>query len=141
MIVNSVRAYEHQGLRWALPWWDREVIDFWAGVTLRARVGNRLRRDLASFVGWPVATRSQLARAQASLERQARILTLDQAAKKLRNLARSSTTRSRYRNEELACLALFGETRYQASFHGTETPRAMLAEDVLATLGAGAQRE
>ena len=134
MIVNSVRAYETHGFRWWLPWWDREVMDFWSHVPLRQRVGQRLRREIAELVGWPLAARTRLARVEAELERQARILTLDQPAKKVRNLARRSTKSNRYQNEELACLALFGEARYRASFHGTETPRAMLAEDVLAVI-------
>jgi asparagine synthase (glutamine-hydrolysing) len=131
MIVNSVRAYEHCGLRWALPWWDREVLDFWSTVPLGGRIGQGLRGELAVAAGWPRATRPRRARVQARLERVIRTSTLDHAAKKLRSLARRSTKASRYRKDELACFALFGESRFRESFHGTEVPRALLAEDVL----------
>jgi len=134
LIANSVRTYEHQDLEWALPWWDREVVNFWARVPLRQRVGQRLRRDLAELVGWPTTSRSMLDSLEARLDRQVRVLALDDHAKKLRNLARRSTKRSRYHNDPLACLALFGEERFMQSFHGTETPRALLAEDVLSSL-------
>ena len=134
LIVNSVRVYEHQGLRWALPWWDREVLDFWARVPLRQRVGHPLRDELAERAGWPATAPSALDGLQSRLERQVRMLALDGAAKKLRNLARRATKRSRYQHDELACFALFGEKRFVRSFHGTETPRAMLAEDLLKSL-------
>lgn len=136
LIVNSVRVYEHQDLRWALPWWDREVLDFWARVPLRQRVGHPLRCELAELAGWPTKAPSALDSLQSRLERQARMLALDGPAKKVRNLARRATKRSRYHHDELACLGLFGEERYLRSFHGTETPRAMLAEDLLKSLDA-----
>jgi asparagine synthase (glutamine-hydrolysing) len=136
LIVNSVRVYEHQDLRWALPWWDREVLDFWARVPLRQRVATPLRCELAAAAGWPTKAPSLLDSLQSRLERQARVLALDGPAKKVRNLARRVTKRSRYHHDELACLGLFGEQRYLRSFHGTETPRAMLAEDLLESLDA-----
>ncbi len=136
LIVNSVRVYEHQDLRWALPWWDRAVLDFWTRVPLHQRVGHPLRNQLAEAAGWPTTAPSALDSLQSRLERQARLLALDGAAKKIRNLARRATKRSRYHNDELACLGLFGEERYLQSFHGTETPRAMLAEDLLKSLDA-----
>lgn len=40
-IVNSVRVYEDFGYQWRLPWWDSEIMDFWAKVPLQLRV-NRL---------------------------------------------------------------------------------------------------
>jgi hypothetical protein len=134
MIVNSVRTYEDDELRWAVPWWDREVLDFWARVPLGQRVGQRLRAELATHVGWPTQSRSMLDNLQERLDKGVRRLALDGPAKKARNLARRATKKSRYENEELACLALFGKERYLRSFHGTETPRAMLAEDVLRSL-------
>ena len=134
MIANSVRVYEHQSLRWALPWWDRQVLDFWARVPLRQRVGQRLRRAIAERVEWPTTSRSMLDSLEALLDRSVRMASLDLPAKKLRNLARRSNKRSRYHGDPLACLALFGEDRFMRSFHGTETPRALLAEDVLRSL-------
>jgi asparagine synthase (glutamine-hydrolysing) len=136
LIVNSVRVYEHTDLRWAVPWWDRDVVDFWSRVPLRQRVGQRLRHELGQRVGWPASSRSTLDHLQERMDRQVRTLGLESLAKSLRRVARRSTRASRYRNDELACFALFGEERYARSFHGTETPRAMLGEDVLAALDA-----
>ena len=136
LIVNSVRVYEHHDLRWALPWWDREVLDFWARVPLRQRVGHPLRDELAEVAGWPTTAPSTLGSLQSWLEHQARTLALDGVAKKVRNAARRVTKRSRYRHDELACFGLFGEERFVRSFHGTETPRAILAEDLLESLDA-----
>ncbi len=134
IIVNGVRAFEHQDLRWALPWWDRAVMDFWAKAPLQQRVGQRLRRELAEFVGWPTASRSMLDSAQDWIERRVRTLALDGPAKKVRNRARNTTKASRYDNDELACLALIGKERFLRTYTGTQTPRAFLAEDVLAAL-------
>jgi asparagine synthase (glutamine-hydrolysing) len=136
IIVNGVRAYEDQDLRWALPWWDREVMDFWARVPLQLRVGQRLRRELAELVGWPTASRSALDSLQERVDRQVRMLALDGPAKKARNLARRATRRGRYDNDELACLALIGKERFLRTYTGTQTPRAFLAEDVLSALDA-----
>jgi asparagine synthase (glutamine-hydrolysing) len=134
MIANSVRVYEEQDLRWALPWWDREVLDFWARAPLRQRVGQRLRRAIAERVEWPTTSRSLLDSLETLLDRSVRIASLDLPAKKLRNAARRASKRNRYHGDPLACLALFGEDRFLQSFHGTETPRALLAEDVLRSL-------
>ena len=136
MIVNGVRAYEHQDLRWAVPWWDREVLDFWARVPLRQRVGQVLRRELAELAAWPTSSRSMLDDLQDRLDRTVHVLGLDGPAKRMRNLARRSTKRSRYHQDEMACLALFGEARFLESYEGTQTPRAFLAEDVLSALDA-----
>jgi len=43
-IVNSVRAYDFFGLSWWLPWWDNEVLAFWANVPLELLKGRRLYR-------------------------------------------------------------------------------------------------
>ncbi len=42
-IVNSVRVYEGHGFDWWLPWWDEELLRFWASVPLSLRFGTRLR--------------------------------------------------------------------------------------------------
>ncbi|MBN1668941.1 MAG: hypothetical protein JW862_17750 [Anaerolineales bacterium] len=31
-VVNSVRVYESFGYDWRIPWWDREILDFWLAV-------------------------------------------------------------------------------------------------------------
>lgn len=39
-IVNSVRAYEFQGLDWYLPLWDDEFANFWNAIPCAERVGS-----------------------------------------------------------------------------------------------------
>lgn len=41
-IVNSVRVYEDLGYDWRLPLWDAELMDFWAEVPLKFRLGRKL---------------------------------------------------------------------------------------------------
>lgn len=43
-VINGVRCYEHFGLGWALPLWQRDFIEFWRRVPLA------LRRDKALYV-------------------------------------------------------------------------------------------
>lgn len=43
-IVNAVRSYEHFGLEWRLPLWDREIMDIFACVPLALKMGKRLYR-------------------------------------------------------------------------------------------------
>ena len=40
-IVNSVRVYEFWGYEWSLPFWDAEFMDFWRGVPIRMRIGQK----------------------------------------------------------------------------------------------------
>ncbi|MGH7339280.1 MAG: asparagine synthase-related protein, partial [Candidatus Rokuibacteriota bacterium] len=44
-ICNSLRVYEGFGHEWRLPWYDAELIDFWARVPLGLRTGRRLYLD------------------------------------------------------------------------------------------------
>jgi hypothetical protein len=37
LIVNSLRVYENHGLDWSLPLWDREWVEYWSGIPIRAR--------------------------------------------------------------------------------------------------------
>lgn len=41
-IVNSVRVYEFWGYEWWLPLWDYEMMEFWARIPLKLRVGQIL---------------------------------------------------------------------------------------------------
>ena len=58
-IINGQRAYEYVGLDWALPFWDREVVDFWRGVPHEQKFNQKLYKqyletwDFESlFSGW-----------------------------------------------------------------------------------------
>lgn len=41
-IINSVRVYEFWGYEWRIPLWDKELMDFWAKVPLKYRIGKNL---------------------------------------------------------------------------------------------------
>lgn len=41
-IANAVRVYEFWSYDWRLPYWDAEIMTFWAGVPLELRNGGRL---------------------------------------------------------------------------------------------------
>lgn len=134
LIVNAVRVYESQGLRWALPWWDREVVDFWARVPLQQRIGQRLRADLATFVGWPRTSRSVRDQVEAHLNKGVRVFRVEDAAKRVRNLGRRVRKRSQFHGHPLACFALIDEEHFRRSYSGRETVWTYVGEMLLASL-------
>lgn len=44
-IVNSIRVYEFFGFDSRLPFWDRELVDFWLMVPAKERVGRKIFRE------------------------------------------------------------------------------------------------
>ncbi len=72
-IVNSVRVYEDLGYDWRLPLWDAELMDFWAEVPLKLRLGRRLWHlyqqqylpipvPVFKNLNWPLRARNKLLR-------------------------------------------------------------------------------
>lgn len=73
-VINGQRSYDFLGLDWALPLWDRQLVDFWRDVPIQHKFRQRLyRRYLESwdFKGlfrgynpvvwqWPGATKAVL---------------------------------------------------------------------------------
>ncbi|NWJ51748.1 MAG: hypothetical protein HXX14_12885 [Bacteroidetes bacterium] len=41
-INNSVRAYEFFGLSWRLPFWEKDVVDFWQGIDFQKRINRTI---------------------------------------------------------------------------------------------------
>jgi asparagine synthase (glutamine-hydrolysing) len=39
-IVNSVRSYEYLGFNWALPFWDKELVEFWLRIKRKYKIGR-----------------------------------------------------------------------------------------------------
>jgi asparagine synthase (glutamine-hydrolysing) len=39
-IVNSVRTYEYFGFDWALPFWDKELVEFWLTIKREYKIGR-----------------------------------------------------------------------------------------------------
>ena len=51
-VIAGQRVYEHAGLDWRLPLWDRDVLDFWEGVPIAFKAGQRLYRETLSALDW-----------------------------------------------------------------------------------------
>ena len=51
-VINGQRLYEHFGLDWRLPFWDRDCLDFWSRVPLEAKVGQALYRQTLVSQNW-----------------------------------------------------------------------------------------
>ncbi len=44
-VINGQRIYDFLGLNWALPWWDREYVEFWRDVPVPIKAGQALYRE------------------------------------------------------------------------------------------------
>ena len=44
-IANNVRGYEFLGLRWRLPFWDKDLVEWWRSVPLSLRIGRGLFQE------------------------------------------------------------------------------------------------
>ena len=51
-VINGQRLYEHFGLDWRLPFWDRDYLDFWSRAPLGAKVGQALYRQTLVSRNW-----------------------------------------------------------------------------------------
>lgn len=51
-VIAGQRSYEWHGYDWRLPLWDRDFLDFWAGVPLAAKAGRRLFRETFAESNW-----------------------------------------------------------------------------------------
>ena len=51
-VINGQRLYEHFGLDWRLPFWDRDYLDFWSRAPLGAKVGQVLYRHTLVSRNW-----------------------------------------------------------------------------------------
>jgi len=48
-VVNAQRAYEYFRVNWKLPFWDKELMEFWSTVPLDLRAGQKLH---LSYLKW-----------------------------------------------------------------------------------------
>lgn len=51
-VVGGQRVYDHFGLDWRLPLWDRVFVDFWRTVPVRHKLGQALYRDVLMAGNW-----------------------------------------------------------------------------------------
>ncbi len=49
MLINSARVYEFWGYDWAMPLWDRRVVDLWAGIGYEGRRGKQAFRTMLHY--------------------------------------------------------------------------------------------
>lgn len=51
-VVGGQRVYDHFGLSWRLPLWDREFVDFWRGAPVGHKLGQALYRKVLMNEDW-----------------------------------------------------------------------------------------
>ncbi len=51
-VITGQRVYEFLGHEWRLPLWDRDYLDFWQSVPLRAKVNQKLYTDMLREENW-----------------------------------------------------------------------------------------
>jgi len=51
-VINGQRLYEHFGLAWRLPLWDRACLDWWARAPRPVKAGQRLYRETLAQTNW-----------------------------------------------------------------------------------------
>lgn len=49
-ITNAVRTYDFHGLQWYLPFWNKDVIDYWKNVDLKKRYKRQLFKEITNFL-------------------------------------------------------------------------------------------
>ncbi|MEM3658335.1 MAG: asparagine synthase-related protein [Candidatus Hadarchaeum sp.] len=61
-IVNSVRVYDFYGLDWWLPWWDKELMEFWTLAPLEFRIDQQLYKNYVKLTQtrWNIKIREPL---------------------------------------------------------------------------------
>jgi asparagine synthase (glutamine-hydrolysing) len=51
-VITGQRVYEHLGLAWRLPLWDRDYLDFWRPMPLAFKAGQNLYRAFLAAQNW-----------------------------------------------------------------------------------------
>lgn len=51
-VVGGQRVYDHFGLAWRLPLWDRAFVDYWRTVPVRHKLGQSLYRAVLQAEDW-----------------------------------------------------------------------------------------
>lgn len=51
-VIGGQRIYDYAGYEWRLPLWDRAYLDFWEQAPRRAKIDQRLYRDVLMEADW-----------------------------------------------------------------------------------------
>ena len=51
-VVQNVRTYEHFGIEWRMPLWDRQFIEFWSNATLEEKSHQNLYKEVIFDLDW-----------------------------------------------------------------------------------------
>lgn len=49
-IINSVRVYDHFGLKWYLPFWEKELLNFWMKIPAHLKISQSLYKKYICLV-------------------------------------------------------------------------------------------
>lgn len=134
LIVNAVRVYEHHGLEWWCPWWDRDFVEAWSAVPPTLRQGKRLWDEIvdAATVRAGVEIRPNGSTRRAAIQRLARGTvrrhpsTFRLAREAVRWLRRRRVERH-YRGHPMAWYGMVDEATFARHFTGRESILALLA--------------
>jgi asparagine synthetase B (glutamine-hydrolysing) len=137
-IVNSVRVYESFGYEWRLPLFDAELMDFWARVPLRGRVGRRLYFEFVrAHQKLPItpANADHSASVASAIELINR-LGLRPLAKRAQRALRRMRWQHQYEHSDLAWFALVDRDQFRALYTGREIGHSFLALKYLETVAS-----
>jgi asparagine synthase (glutamine-hydrolysing) len=137
-IVNSVRVYESFDYEWRLPLFDAELMDFWARVPLRGRVGRRLYFEFVrAHQKLPItpANADHSAPVSSAIELINR-LGLRPLAKRAQRALRRMRWKHQYEHSDLAWFALVDRDQFRALYTGREIGHSFFALKYLETVAS-----
>ena len=48
-VTNAIRVYDYYGLKWYLPFWDKEIISFWSKVSIKDRYQRKFFTNFVNY--------------------------------------------------------------------------------------------
>jgi asparagine synthase (glutamine-hydrolysing) len=133
-ICNSLRVYESFGREWRLPWFDAELMDFWARVPIELRTGRRLYLEyVRERQALPVTDANQDRSALGQwLIKGVERAELRAAAKRAQRVIRRWRWRGEYEGSPLAWYGLVDRDLFARTYTGRELVHSYLARQYAA---------